>query len=315
MWWATAYPPPTIQKPLPLISLRVSPWPWWTVFSRQWLITSSATCPFLGRMTGWRSWSGRSARRIWPPTLNTLSLSMNGSNRYNELVLFNALLRLLAVWRSASLPLRFMDNDVSISCKNVSLWTCLTITVSERFKSCTFTGSYSGTGTGFFSFPASSGRFLNMSWRRRQTATARLALCQIEKYSKRFSRENFSSVPVARVETRLTSGSSDERGAGSLTGCWESHCFHRKSGPFHHLAFSHNSCAPRPREASSAGLLLDSTSSTGWAMSVHGFVAPGWQRKHEINGHHSICIQAPLRCQSKKLLKYLHAQVPSLEIH
>ena len=109
-------------------------------------------------------------------------------------------------------------------------------------------------------FAACSG-FLGLSWGDAldfiHEATALLALCHLEKYSKRSEMVAILScwAPVVKTWTFLTSGSSGEMSRFTLSFLFgSSHC-HKKGGPLSHRE-SIRSCGERPGEDSCAGFLL-----------------------------------------------------------
>ena len=82
----------------------------------------------------------------------------------------------------------------------------------------------------------------NFSWRWRQTATALLTRCQLEKYSRRSRKDDASWTCVARVDTLLTLGSSGEIAVVTSVRFQSLESFQRRSGPSHHKRLSISSC-------------------------------------------------------------------------
>ena len=93
----------------------------------------------------------------------------------------------------------------------------------------------------------------NFSWRRRQTATALLGRCHLEKYSMCSRTDDGFRTCVARTEPPLTSASCGEILEVTSVRIQSLPDFQRYSGPFHHKRLSINSCTLKPREAISAG--------------------------------------------------------------
>ena len=117
-------------------------------------------------------------------------------------------------------------------------------------------------------------------------ATALLALCQSEKYSKRSEMVAIlsGSVLVAKTCTFLTSGSSGEMSRFTSSFLFGSSRSHKKGGPLSH------------RELTFLWSLCTSTGRGSYSLL---FVEPGWPRRRENVGRPSLYSRGQLGYQCK----------------